>query len=392
MKKIELLSPAGDLNRLKAALLYGADAVYVGGQKYSLRANAANLNLDEIKEATTFAHNLNKKVYLTLNIVFHNEDLKEVKDYIKNVVERGIDAFIVSDVSLIKYIKDNFDVEVHVSTQNTTNNLEAAKFLKSLGADRVVLARELSYEEIKEITKTNIVETEVFVHGAICTFYSGRCALSSYFTGRDANRGGCAQVCRFSFNEGENKFSLASKDLNLIDYVTKIADINVSSLKIEGRMRSIYYLATVISAYRNVLDEYYQNKLSLETLDESRKKLSSVANRENTSQYLKGDVSRNDQYYEGREEKTNQEYVLDVISWDGSYLKVIQKNYFEIGDTLEIFNYKKEKQQFKVIEIFNEEMQKEEAARHPKNNYFLKIDQNINIEILTYTMGRKIII
>ena len=217
-KRIELLSPAGDLGRLKIALLYGADAVYIGGQDYSLRANATNFSIDEIREACEFAHNLGKKVYQTVNIVFHNEDIDGVYDYLKQAVEAGIDAFIVSDPFIISYIKKNFpNVEVHVSTQNSTTNYETVKFFQKEGVDRVVPARELSKEEIKELVDTGC-DIEVFIHGAMCTFFSGRCTLSNYLTNRDSNRGGCSQVCRFVFDIDSNddhKFTMATKDLNM---------------------------------------------------------------------------------------------------------------------------------------------------------------------------------
>ena len=193
--KIELLSPAGDLERLKFACMYGADAVYIGGKDYSLRANANNFSIEEIKEACDFAHILGKKVYLTLNIVFHNEDINGVYDYIRQVVEAGIDAFIVSDLFIVKYIKDNFNVEVHVSTQASTSNKESVKFLQKEGIDRVVLAREVGLKDIKEIIDETGCDIECFIHGAMCAFYSGRCVLSNYFTNRDSNRGGCAQIC-----------------------------------------------------------------------------------------------------------------------------------------------------------------------------------------------------
>ena len=212
MAKVELLSPAGDLERLKVTLLYGADAVYIGGQKYSLRANATNFSLEEIKEGCDFAHKLNKKVYLTLNIVFHNEDMSEVEEYIKNVVDAGIDAFIVSDPFIISHIKNNYkNVEVHLSTQNSTSNYKAVEYFKNEGIDRVVLAREVGKKDIKEIIDKTHVDIEVFIHGAMCTCFSGRCALSNYITNRDANRGGCAQVCRFAFKTDEEKDLFISK-------------------------------------------------------------------------------------------------------------------------------------------------------------------------------------
>ena len=203
-KRIELLSPAGDLERLKVTLLYGADAVYIGGEKYSLRANATNFSIDEIREGCLFAHKLSKRVHLTLNIVFHNEDMEGVKEYIKDVVNAGIDAFIVSDPFIISYIKETYpDVEVHLSTQNSTSNYKAVQYFEEEGVDRVVLARELSKVEISDIIKKTNVDIEVFIHGAMCTCFSGRCALSNYVTNRDANRGGCAQVCRFAFKTHE---------------------------------------------------------------------------------------------------------------------------------------------------------------------------------------------
>ena len=229
MAKVELLSPAGDLERLKVTLLYGADAVYIGGQKYSLRANATNFSLEEIKEGCDFAHKLNKKVYLTLNIVFHNEDMSEVEEYIKNVVDAGIDAFIVSDPFIISHIKNNYkNVEVHLSTQNSTSNYKAVEYFKNEGIDRVVLAREVGKKDIKEIIDKTHVDIEVFIHGAMCTCFSGRCALSNYITNRDANRGGCAQVCRFAFKTDEEKdFTMATKDLNMAEYITDLIDIGV---------------------------------------------------------------------------------------------------------------------------------------------------------------------
>ena len=251
MKKIELLSPAGDLERLKIALLYGADAVYIGGKDYSLRANANNFSIEEIREACDFAHKLGKKVYLTLNIVFHNEDIQGVYDYIKKVVDAKIDAFIVSDLFIVKYIKDNFDVEVHLSTQASTTNVESVKYLKEEGIDRVVLAREVGLYDIKEIIDKTGIDIECFIHGAMCTFYSGRCVLSNYFTNRDSNRGGCAQVCRFNFSIMDEPFSMAVKDLNASYIIRDMIEIGVKSLKVEGRMRSAYYLVvevrTVIS-------------------------------------------------------------------------------------------------------------------------------------------------
>ncbi len=391
MKKIELLSPAGDLERLKVTLLYGADACYIGGYKYGLRANAVNFSIDEIKEACSFAHNLGKKVYLTMNMVFHNEDYEEVKDYIKEVVESGIDAFILSELNLVKYIKENYpNVEVHISTQNTNTNYLSVKFLKSLGVDRVVLAREVGIDDIEKIGQIVDVDLEVFIHGAMCTFYSGRCALSSYFTNRDANRGGCSQVCRFLFkDEKDSFFSLATKDLNLIDYITKLIDLNVASLKVEGRMRSIYYLATVIGTYRKLIDKYISNTLTDEDINKFKENLERVSNRENSSQYMKNEIDYNDQYYlTERSEKSNQDFLALVLSYDRKekilYLK--QRNLFSKGDNVVLFTPKDELS-FIVDEIYDDKNNLIEVANQADS--YVKIKLDVDFEVDKYAMIKK---
>ena len=369
-KKVELLAPAGDLERLKISLLYGADAVYIGGQEYSLRANANNFSVDDIREACSFAHNLNKKVYLTLNIVFHNEDLENVNEFIKQVVDAGIDAFIVSDPFIIKYIKDNFDVEVHLSTQGSTTNKESVKYWKNEGVDRVVLAREVSIKEIEEIYKETNLDLEVFIHGAMCTFYSGRCCLSNYFTNRDSNRGGCAQICRFAFNiEGnDTKFTMATKDLNMASLLDKLIATGVKSLKVEGRMRSPYYLATVISSYRKLIDAYYDGSLNEETIKEQEKILSRVANRETSTHYYLKEADYKDQYYTGRQELSNQDFLALVLDYDKekSIATITERNYFKVGDEVEIFTPTGETYSFTVEKLYDEQMNPIDVARHPE--------------------------
>ncbi len=370
MKKIELLAPAGDLERLKVVLLYGADAVYVGGEKFSLRANATNFSLDELKEGCSFAHNLNKKVYITTNIVFHDKDRIGMDKYIKEVIDCGIYAFIVSDLYLAKYIIDNYKmIEVHISTQDSITNKEAAIFYRDLGAKRVVLARELSKDEIKEISSISNLETEVFIHGAMCTCFSGRCALSNYVTNRDANRGGCAQVCRFAFDyEDSDKFSLATKDLNMAIYIKDLIDIGVSSLKVEGRMRSLYYLATVIGSYRFLIDSIYDETLTNDKLKEYKKRLDSVANRDTTTQYFNHLADVTDQYYTGRQEVSNQEYLGLIIDYDEEMKSIIlkERNYFKVGDEVEIFTPTGEIYPYKIEVIYNEDNEKIDVARHPE--------------------------
>ena len=390
MKRIELLSPAGDLERLKVTLLYGADAVYIGGEKYGLRANATNFMLDEIREGCSFAHNLGKKVYLTLNIVFHNEDMDGVEEYISSVVDCGIDAFIVSDPFIISYIKKNFpNVEVHLSTQNSTTNYKAVEYFKQEGIDRVVLAREVSLKDMKEIIDKTGIDIEVFIHGAMCTCYSGRCALSNYVTNRDANRGGCAQVCRFSFGvDGKKDFTFATKDNNLARYIGSLIDIGVTSLKVEGRMRSLYYLATVIGTYREIIDSYYEGSLTDEELDVLEKRLARVANRAVSTHFLLKDADATDQYYTGRNEASNQDYLGQVISYDNDnkLVKFYERNYFKVGDLVELFTPKGDRVSFVVEKLYDEDMNMLDVARHPDNIYYLYLDTNI--EIGEYSMIR----
>ena len=393
MRKIELLSPAGDLERLKVTLLYGADAVYIGGKKFGLRANATNFSIDEIRMGCEFAHKLNKKVYLTLNIVFHNEDMEDVFSYIKDVVEAGIDAFIVSDPFIISHIVDNYpNVEVHLSTQNSTTNYEAVNYFKEQGVKRVVLARELSKVEIKDIIEKTGVDIEVFIHGAMCTCFSGRCALSNYVTNRDANRGGCSQVCRFAFETPEDKkFTMATKDLNMAKYIPDLIDIGVRSLKVEGRMRSIYYLATVIGSYRTLIDSYYNNKLTDEVMAEEEKILSRVANREVSTHYFMKEADFSDQYYTGRVEISNQDYLGQVLEYnrESKLIKILERNYFELGDKVELFTPNGDRVQFTVSSLFDSDMNEIDVARHPDNVYYLYLDTDIDIS--DYSMIRKCI-
>ena len=388
MDRIELLSPAGDLERLKVTLTYGADAVYIGGQKYSLRANATNFSIEEIKEGCDFAHKLNKKVYLTLNIVFHNEDMDGVEEYIKEVVDAGIDAFIVSDPFIISHIKTNYPgVEVHLSTQNSTSNYKSVEYFKDEGIDRVVLARELSKNEIKEIIDKTGVDIEVFIHGAMCTCFSGRCALSNYVTNRDANRGGCAQVCRFAFEaDEEKKFTMATKDINMARHIGEMIDIGIKSLKVEGRMRSLYYLATVIGTYREIIDSYYDNTLTEEKLELLEYRLSRVANREVSTHYFNKEADEKDQYYTGRQEISNQDYLGLITGYDheNKCIILVERNYFKPTDEIEIFTPSMEVYEYTVDEIFDEDMNQLEVARHPEQILKLKFDK----ELPAYSMLR----
>lgn len=375
----EILSPAGDLERLKWALTYGADAVYIGGYNYSLRANANNFSIDDIKEAVLFAHNLNKKVYVTVNILFHNEDLNGLDEYLTTLSKLGVDAFIVSDMSVIKRINElKLKPEIHISTQESSTNKYAFKFWENLNATRVVLGRECSKEDIIDIKNNTNLELEVFIHGAMCTSYSGRCVLSNYITKRDSNRGGCSQVCRFVFNMDDyTDFQIASKDLSMIDYLEDLINIGVSSLKIEGRMRSMYYIATVVDAYKRVRDMIENKCLTEEKLSYYKKVLNRVSNRENKSQFFDKEPGVNEQYYLGREEVSNQDF-LGVVKEVGDLVKIEQRNNFKMGSLIEIFGPNTNPQKFILEYMVNKEGELVDTARHPKEELYIKVPFKVN--------------
>lgn len=371
----EVLSPAGDLERLKWALMYGADAVYIGGYNYSLRANANNFSIQDITEGVAFAHSLGKKVYVTVNILFHNEDLEGLTNYLTTLSDIGVDAFIVSDLAVIKRIRElNLKPEIHISTQESSVNKFAVKFWESVGATRVVLARECSKIDIIDIKNNTNAELEVFIHGAMCTSYSGRCVLSNYVTKRDSNRGGCSQVCRFIFKTKKyDDFQIASKDLSMIDHIPELVDMGVSSLKIEGRMRSMYYIATVVNTYKNVVTLYKEGKLTSELMEYYKRVLNRLSNRENKSQFFTGDVNVSDQYYTGRKEVSNQDFLGVVLDYSDNIMKIEQRNNFKVGDTIEVFGPNTLATKIKVDSIINEENESISVANHPQEVLYVKV-------------------
>lgn len=373
-ERIELLAPAGSLEKMKFAFLYGADAVYFGGKNYSLRANAKNFSLDEMKEAVTYAHSLNKRVYVTVNIVFHNEDLNGLLEYLRYLSEINVDAIITSDISVINLIRENnIDLEIHISTQASTLNYEAAKFYKSLGATRLVLAREASKDDIKRIKEETGLEIECFVHGAMCTSISGRCVLSNYCTNRDSNRGGCAQICRWTFDyrkDGESvtkePFSMTPKDLNMVSNIKDMIETGVNSFKIEGRMRSIYYVSTVILIYRRLIDKISTNTLTDEYMNYALNILNRVANRDSAPQFFNGLPGENEQYYLGREELSNQDFLGLVLDYKDGFITLEQRNNFKVGDTIQAFGPNHETYTFNVEKIIDEDGNSIDVARHPQ--------------------------
>lgn len=383
-KKVELLAPAGSLEKLRWAILYGADAVYIGGLNYSLRANAKNFSLDEIKEGVSFAHENNCKVYVTINIVFHNEDTKYLLSYLKQLEKIGVDAIIISDPLVIDLVKkNNIKLALHLSTQASVLNKDALKYYEKLGVERIVLARECSKADIEDIIKNTNMEIECFLHGAMCTNISGRCVLSNYFTNRDANRGGCCQVCRFNFNlydkdknklSVEDNFSIAPKDLSLVEYLSDMINIGVKSFKLEGRMRSIYYIATVVSTYRRLIDMYLSGKIDDKYVKKAIKILYRCCNRSVAPQFYEKEAGKNEQYYIGRQEDSNQDF-LGVVIWYDKYLKqavIEQRNFFKVGDKVTIFGHNIEDYSFNINEILDEDGVLIDAARHPRE--FVRIN------------------
>lgn len=374
--KYELLLPAGDLERLKFAFIYGADAVYIGGSNYSLRANANNFSIDEIKEACLFAHKLNKKVYVTVNMIFHNEDLKDLDEYLINLDNIGVDSLIISDFAVIESIKRlGLKIPFFISTQKSITNLEAVKFYESLGAYRVVLARECSRSDIKYIKENTNAEIEVFIHGAMCTSYSGRCVLSNYITKRDSNRGGCAQICRFVFdNKLSDKFTFSSKDLNMIDYIDDMMDLGIESYKVEGRMKSMYYIATVCNAYRKVMDAKKNGNLTSDIKNYYKKVLNRCSNRENMPQFYNGEYGVDAEYYNGRVEVSNQDFLGLVLDYDKEgYAVIEQRNKFSINDEVEFFGPNLEPITYTIKDIINSDNISVNSSNHAREIVKIKV-------------------
>lgn len=383
MERIELLAPAGDLERLKIAFLYGADAVYCSFKKYGLRANANNFTLEELEEGTLFAHERNKRIYVTVNIIFHEEELEGLDAYLKELDRIGIDAIIASDILVIKRAKElNLHFETHISTQASILNSEAAQFYKNLGVTRIVLAREASLNDIKEIKKKTGLELECFIHGAMCTSFSGRCVLSNYCTNRDSNRGGCAQICRWTFamDQIDHPFSMTPKDLNLIEYIRDMIEAGVNSFKVEGRMRGIYYIATVILVYRRIIDKILKQNVEEKEIRYYLDILNRCANRESTPQFINNLPGRKEQYFLGRDEVSNQDFLGIVLAYDeqNKIVTLEQRNYFKVGDTVEFFGPNIETFTYQVEEIYDEEMQVLEVANHPKMIIKLNVDTKLN--------------
>ena len=351
---MELLAPAGNMEKLKTAFYYGADACYLGGKKFGLRAFSGNFDEEELKEAVDYAHSIGKKIYVTLNIVAHNSDFEGLKEYIEYLDSINVDAVIVSDIGIMQYVKDySKNLQIHVSTQANVTNKHTAKFFADFGATRLVLARELSIREIKEIKDyVPNVEIECFVHGAMCISYSGRCLLSNYLSSRDSNRGACIQACRFEYSitektrKGESfdiqeddrgTYILNSKDLNMIEHLKEIDEAGIVSLKIEGRMKSPYYVATVVNAYRRAIDNYYANKEK--PCDKALvEELEKTSHRRYTTGFYFG--AKDKEYIEDSMPIQSSEFMAMVIgdTDENGYTLIEQRNRFRVDDVLEVLS------------------------------------------------------
>ena len=378
----ELLAPAGDFERIKIAFLYGADAVYFGGKKYSLRANAKNLDIDEIDKATKYAHERGKKVYVAVNIIFHNDDLEGIDDYLKSLNDIHVDGIIVSDLLVIKRVNGlGLNLKLILSTQASIMNEYTAKFYKDLGVKQLVMARECLKEDIIKIKKETGLEIECFIHGAMCSSISGKCILSNFTTGRDANRGGCAQICRWVFNETDDyPFTVTAKDLNMLDYLEDMINIGVNTYKIEGRMRSIYYIATVILCYRRCIDKILNHSLTEDDKKYYLKVLNRCANRDSAPQFYNKLPDYTDQYYNLRDEDSNQDFLGIVLDYDekNHMVTLEQRNKFNPGDEVEFISPTKDTFSCKIVDIYDEDGNVIDTANKPRMIVKFRVDKALD--------------
>lgn len=387
MQKPELLAPAGNMEKGKMALLYGADAIYLGGKMFGLRAFANNFSMDEITEITAFAHQLNKKVYVTVNIFAHNEDLIKLSSYLLQLQNAGVDALLISDLGVWMTAKETVpDMELHVSTQANTTNFAAVAAWKKLGAARVVLARELSLQEIAEIGAAVDVELEAFVHGAMCISYSGRCLLSSYLTGRDGNRGACAQACRWDYSlveknrpseqfdiqeDARGTYIMNSKDLCLIDYLPDLMKAGVNSFKIEGRMKSVHYVASVVSVYRKAIDLCYEAPEKYQVKPQWREELNKVSHRPYTTGFAVQKPGSEAQVYATSSYEQTHDFVGMVLEYDAAAQRAVieQRNNVKEGETLEVLMPSGELLELTLKEMRNSDGEKIDCAPHAQQKF-----------------------
>ncbi|PXW91781.1 putative protease [Streptohalobacillus salinus] len=393
-QKPELLAPAGNLEKLKFAIHYGADAVYIGGKQFGLRSNAGNFTFEEMAEGVAFAKQYNAKVYVATNIIAHNENLAGAADYFKKLYEIGISAVIAADPALIQACKEAApDLEVHISTQASIANWKTAEFWKNEGSPRVVLAREVSVAEIREMKEKVDIEIEAFIHGAMCISYSGRCVLSNHMTSRDANRGGCAQSCRWKYDlfengvetdtevseEAEELYTMSSQDLSMVEHLPDLIEAGVDSLKIEGRMKSIHYVATVVNVYRTIIDAYFEDPDNYQLKQEWVDEIWKAAQRNLSTAFYYGEPTSKDQLYGKPERLPKYDFAGLVLDYDATtqIATIQQRNNFGVGDDVEFFgpNFHHFKQT--ITELYDEKGEPLERAKHAMMITKVKVDQPV---------------
>ena len=382
VKKPELLAPAGDLEKLKIAVHYGADAVFIGGREFGLRSNAGNFSIAEMREAVEFANNYDAKIYVTTNIFAHNENMDGLAEYLMDIESAGVTGIIVADPLIIETCRSNAPkLEIHLSTQQSLSNWKAVQYWKDEGLHRVVLARETSGDEIQEMKDKVDIEIEAFVHGAMCIAYSGRCTLSNHMTARDSNRGGCCQSCRWDYDlyevkdgeqdalfaDGDAPFAMSPKDLKLVESIPRMIELGIDSLKIEGRMKSIHYVATVVSVYRKVIDEYCADPENFRIKREWLEELEKCANRDAASAFFEGEPSYEEQMYGIHGRKTSTDFIGLVMDYDYETKMVTlqQRNYFTKGQEVEFFGPGIENFRMTITNLWDEKGNDLDVARHP---------------------------
>lgn len=406
MKRLEILAPAGDLEKLKVAVTFGAHAVYIGGAKYGLRAKAKNFSIEDMAEGVKFAHEQGVKIYVTINIFAHNSDFEGLPEYLLELEKIGIDAVIVADPGVFTLVREVVpNMEIHVSTQANNTNTRTVKFWEKLGAKRVVMARELSFKEIAEIDEAmpEDFDIEAFVHGAMCMAYSGRCLISNYTTNRDANRGACSQACRWKYNLVEEKrpneyypiyeddggtYIFNSKDLCMIAYIDELVNVGVNSFKIEGRMKTAYYTAVVVKAYREALDDYLKDKALYESKKEYYlEELKKSSHREFITGFYNNKPDDKSQQYGDNSYIRKFDFVAVVLDYDKEtkIATIEQRNKFVKGDRLEIFRAKGENEEYIVGDMTDLEGNIVTEAPHPQQILKIKIDTEVKL----YDMLRK---
>ena len=404
MQKMELLAPAGNMDKLKMALLYGADAVYLGGKSFGLRAFSDNFSLEEMEEAVRYAHGLGKKVHVTVNIFPHNADLKGLPEYLTSLRDIHVDAVLIADPGIFSLARQIVpDLPVHISTQANVTNWASAKFWHDAGAKRVVMAREVSLKDVKAIHDKVSVELEGFVHGAMCISYSGRCLLSNYFTeNRDSNRGQCVQCCRFKYNVVEEKrpgqyfpvmedergtYIFNSKDLCLLPYLPDLYDAGLCSLKIEGRMKSVHYVATVVKVYRQAIDAYERDPEHFRVLPEWVEELEKISHRPYTRGFSVSRPTEADQVYSHSSNTQTHEFIGLVRSYDAErkLAWIEQRNHFKVGQTVEFLQPKGKLIRCTISRILDEDGQDLDAARHAQQVVAVPVDEPLE----AYSMMRR---